>query len=117
MLVLVRAANQSYASIVGNSSLFQFYELRDFHIGGVQSFQLLDVAGPHPRLVERAIIREWMFVASTRPEEDENAEKNKQGPHTSIVAGATRKTGKCAVRDTRAKGQVAKTARMASEKK
>src|SRR5712692_9329357 len=109
MLVLVRAANQSYASIVGNSSLFQSYELRDFHIGGVQSFQLLDVAGPHPRLVERTIIRERMFVASTRPEEDEHTEKHELVPHDSIVARTTRKTGRCAVRGTRAKGQVADT--------
>src|SRR5712692_809794 len=108
-LVLVRAANQSYASIVGNSSLFQSYELRDFHIGGVQSFQLLDVAGPHPRLVERTIIRERMFFASTRPEEDEHTEKHELVPHDSIVARTTRKTGWCAVRGTRAKGQVADT--------
>src|SRR2546427_11868024 len=98
MLVLVRAANQSYASIVGNSSLFQFYELRDFHIGGVQSFQLLDVAGPHPRLVVRAIIRERMFVAATRPEEDAKAHENKQGPHTFSGAGATSQAAQSAAR-------------------
>jgi hypothetical protein len=38
MLALVRAGNQGYASIVTNSGVLQLYELRDFHIRGVQRF-------------------------------------------------------------------------------
>src|SRR5437773_11573406 len=57
-----------------------------------------------------------MFVASAGPEEEHKPEKHELRPHDSIVAGITRKTGKCAVRDTRTKGQV-KTARMASGKR
>ena len=98
MPVLVRAANQSYATIIGNSRLFYFYELPHFHVGRVQGFQLLDVAGPHPRLIKRAIVRERMFVASARPEEEHKPEKHELGPHDSIVAGITRKAGKCALR-------------------
>jgi len=68
-------------------------------------------------LVERAIIRERMFVASARPEEDRKPEKHELGPHDSIVAGITSKAGKCAVRDTRTKGQGAETERIAKGKK
>src|SRR5258708_4745520 len=103
MLMLVRAGNQSYASIVTDPGLLQLHELRDFRIGSVQRFELLDAAGPHPCLVERTIIREQMLIASARPEEDQHPEKNKFRPHNSIVSGATGKDRKCAVRDTRRK--------------
>jgi hypothetical protein len=49
-----------------------------------------------------------MLIASADPEKDENPEKHELVPHDSIVAGATLKPGNCAVRDTRAKGQVEK---------
>jgi len=97
--------------------LFKFYELPNFHVGGVQGFQLLNVAGPHPRLVERAIIRERMFVASARPEEDYKPEKHELRPHDFIVAGITWKAGKCAVRDTRTEGQGTENERIARKKK
>jgi hypothetical protein len=95
--------NQSHASIVTDPGLLQLYELRDFHIRGVQLFELLDVAGPHPHLVEGTVIRERMLVAPARPEEDEHTEKHELVPHDSIVSGATGKARKCAVRDTRRK--------------
>jgi len=38
VLALVRAGNQGYASIVTNPGVLQLYELRDFHIRGVQRF-------------------------------------------------------------------------------
>src|SRR6266568_6502351 len=112
VLAYVRFGNQRYASIVTDARLLQLYELRDFHIRSVQCLELLDVAGPHPRLVERTIVREQMLVASADPEEDENPEKHELVPHNSIVTAATRKPGNCAVRDTRAKGQVAETGRL-----
>src|SRR5207302_4339201 len=116
VLVLVCVGNQSDTSVVRNSGLFQFYELRDFIIGGVQLFEIFDVAGPHPRLIERTIIRERMLIASARPEEDYQPEKHELTPHDFIVSGATGRTGKGAVRDTRAKGQVTITGRMAKKK-
>src|SRR5258708_36856509 len=60
-------------------------------------------AGPEPRLVERMIIRERMLVAPVHPEEDEHTEKHELGTHDSIVSGATGRTRRCAVRDTRRK--------------
>src|SRR5258708_6336683 len=108
MLALVRAGNQGYASIVSNPGLLQLYELRDLHIGGVQGFELLDVAGPHPRLIEGTIIRERMLVAPAHPEEEEHAESNKSVPHSSIVSGAKGKDRKCALRDTRRKDRWAR---------
>src|SRR6266852_9946738 len=103
MLALVRVGYQSNASIVTDPGLFQPYELRDFQIRGVQSFELLDAAGPHPHLVEGTIIRERMLVAPAHPEEDEHTEKHELVPHDSIVSGATGKARRCAVRDTRRK--------------
>src|SRR5229473_2483877 len=88
MLALVRVGYQSNASIVTDPGLFQPYELRDFQIRSVQSFELLDAAGPHPRLVERTIIREQMLVAPAHPEEDEHTEKHELVPHVSIVSVA-----------------------------
>src|SRR5256885_3386723 len=54
---------------------------------------------------------------SARPEEDRKPEKHELGPHDSIVAGITSKAGKCAVRDTRTKGQGAETERIAKGKR
>ena len=115
--MLARVSNQSYASVIREAGLFQLYELRHFVIGNVQFFEFFNAAGPHPRLVERTIIRERMLIASARPEEEHQPEKHELVPHDSIVSGAMEKAGKCAVRDTRAKGQGAKTARMAHGKK
>ena len=114
MLALVRVGYQGQASIVADPRLLQLYQLRDFDIRSVQLFQLFDVAGPHPRLIEGTIIRERVFIASADPEEGERAEKHEFVPHASIVSGATGKEGKCVVQDTRAKGQVAKTGQRAN---
>src|SRR6266852_3158647 len=84
MLALVRVGYQSNASIVTDLGLFQPYELRDFQIRSVQSFELLDAAGPHPCLVERTIISEQMLVAPAHPEEDEHTEKHELVPHVSL---------------------------------
>ena len=86
MLVLVRVGNQCYATIIRDAGLFQPYELRYFVIGSVQFFELFSVAGPHPRLIERAIIRERMLIASARPEEEHQPEKHELVPHDSIVS-------------------------------
>src|SRR5580704_13859089 len=88
MLAQVRAGNQSYAGIIADPGLFQLHELRNFQIRGAQLFQLLDVARPHPRLVEGTIIRERMLIAAADTEEEKRAEKNDLVPHSSIVAGA-----------------------------
>src|SRR5260370_40821962 len=98
---LVGLGKQSHESNVTHPGLFQLYELRAFHIRGVQLFELLDVAGPHPRLVEGTIIRERMLVATTHPEEDEHTEKHELVPHDSIVSGATWKGRSGAVGATR----------------
>jgi hypothetical protein len=109
MLVLVRVGNQGHATIIRDAGLFQLYEVRHFVIGSVQPFELFGAAGPHPRLIERTIIRERMLVASARPEEEHQPEKHELVPHASIVTRADGSAGKCALRDTRPKGQVGKT--------
>ncbi len=108
MLVLVRVGNQSHAAVVRDAGLFQLYKLRHFVIGSVQLFELFSVAGPHPCLIERTIIRERMLIASARPEEEHQPEKHELVPHDSIVSGTDRWIGKCALRDTRPEGQVNK---------
>src|SRR5207249_11704339 len=100
MLVPVCVGNQSHASIVRDPGLFQFHEVPDFIIGGVQFFQVFDVAGPHARLIERTIIRERMLIASARPEEDYQPEKHDLTPHGSILWGQMEKARRCTVRDT-----------------
>src|SRR5204862_8284217 len=96
MLVPVCVGNQSHASIVRDPGLFQFHEVPDFIIGGVQFFQVFDVAGPHARLIERTIIRERMLIASARTEEDYQPEKHELTPHDSILSGTTVRAGNCA---------------------
>ncbi len=117
VLALVRAGNQSYASIVTDPGLLQLYKLRDFRVRSVQRFELLDAAGPHPRLVERTIIREQVLLAPAHPEEDEHTEKHELVPHDSILSRADGAKAKCVVRDTRAKGQVGKTVQTANGEK
>ena len=117
MLAQVCLGNQSYASVVTDPGLLQLYELRDLHIRGVQGFELLDVAGPHPQLIEGPIIRERMLVAPTHPDEDEHTEKHKLVPHDTILSGPGGAEARCVVRDTPAKVQGAKTGPMANGKK
>jgi len=105
MLALVRVGNQSYATIIRDAGLFQLYEVRHFIVGSVQLFELFRAAGPHPRLIEGTIIRERMLIASARPEEEHQPEKHELVPHDSIVSRAAGSAGKCALRDTRPKGQ------------
>jgi len=115
MLVLVRVGDQSDARIVADAALLQPDELLNLGVRGVQFFELLDGAGPHARLIEGAIIRERMLVASARTEEDKHAEKHELVPHDSILAGAAGAAARCAVGDTRAKGQVARAAPLVNE--
>src|SRR5207245_8052672 len=75
VLAHVRFGNQSYTSIVAEARLLHFYELSDFRVRSIQGFELLDVAGPHPCLIERTIIREQMLIASTDPQEHRSDEK------------------------------------------
>jgi hypothetical protein len=49
-----------------------------------------------------------MLIASARPEEEHQPEKHELVPHDSIVSRADGSAGKCALRDTRPKGQVQK---------
>src|SRR5258708_22585375 len=57
-----------------------------------------------------------MLIASAHTEEDDDPEKHELMPHDSIVSAAMGKARRCVVRDTRAKGQVARTGRMANGK-
>src|SRR5438045_8501159 len=98
MLAQVCLGNQSYASVVTDPGLLQLYELRDFHIRGVQGFELLDVAVLHPQLIEGPIIRERMLVAPTRRDEDEHAEKHKLVPDDIILWGQAGGDGRCGFR-------------------
>src|SRR5437763_17022546 len=113
MLPQVCLGNQSYASVVTDPSLLQLYELRDFHIRGVQGFELLDVAGPHPHLIEGPIIRERMLVASTHPQEHEHAEKHELVPNDTILSGPGGEEARGVVRDTTATVHGATAGRMA----
>jgi hypothetical protein len=82
--------------------------LRHFVVGSVQLFELFRAAGPHPRLIERTIIRERMLIASARPEEEHQPEKRELVAHDSIVSAPEGISWKVCFQDTRPKGQDAK---------
>jgi hypothetical protein len=102
MLPLVRRGDQGHASVVAQASLLDLNQLRDFGVRGIQFFELLEAAGPHAGLVERAIIRQDMFLAAGR-QEDEHTEKQSARLHISILASGKQNAVACAVGDTGAK--------------
>jgi hypothetical protein len=81
MAVFVRRRNQGDASVIAQLGLLGFDQLGDLGIGGVQSFELLETAGPHASLVQRPIVRQRMRMATTR-EEDTSTEKHNSRLHT-----------------------------------
>ena len=74
MLPLMRGGNKSHASIVAEPGLLDLDQLCDFGIGGIQRFELFEAAGPHAGLIERAVVRQNMLLA-TASEKDTYTEK------------------------------------------
>jgi hypothetical protein len=72
-LVNVRGTHQLHASVIGDSCVLHLDDLRDFQVRDIEPFELLDVAGKHPRLVQRTIVRQGMLMAARR--QDAYAEK------------------------------------------
>src|SRR5882757_7255651 len=101
MLPFVRGGDQGHASVIAQASLLDLDELRDLGIRSIQFLQFLEAAGPHARLVEGAIIRQDMLLATRQ--EDEHTEKQSARLHLSILAGGKVGARPCAVGDTGAK--------------
>jgi len=108
VLVRMSSGDEGDAGVIGCAGLLELDELGYFLVRGVQRFELLDAAGPHPGPIERPIVGKNVLLASAR-EEDTRTEKQNPMPlaHDFIVAGARMRTGKCAVGDTRRKDRVA----------
>ena len=66
MFANMGSADQVDASVIAEASVLQFDDLGDFRVRDIEPFQLLDVAGEHPRLVQRTIGREGMLMAACR---------------------------------------------------
>jgi hypothetical protein len=94
-LANMRVADEFDASVVADPRVLQFYNLSDFGIRDVQAFELLDIARPHPRLFQGAIVRQRMAVA-TGHQEHAHTEKQSSQPHDSIVMKAKEERRNCA---------------------
>jgi len=95
MLVDVRGADQFDATVIAKARVLQFNNLSDFLVGNIEPLELLDVAGEHPGLVQRTIIREGMLMAACR-REDAHSEKQSLVPHNYIVGAGKREMRMCA---------------------
>lgn len=73
-LVNVRGAHQLHASVIADLCVLQLDDLRDFQVRDIEPLELLDVAGKHPCLVQRTIVREGMLMTANR-RQDAHAEK------------------------------------------
>jgi hypothetical protein len=116
VLMRMSSADEGDAGVIGHASLLELYELGHFLVRGVQRFELLDIAGPHPGPIQRPVVGQNVLLASAR-EEDTRTEKQDPMPfaHEFIVTGTRRRTGKCAVGDTRRKDRVALARQDAAE--
>jgi hypothetical protein len=94
-LVNVRGAHQLHTSVIADSCVLHLDDLSDLQVRDIEPFKLLYVAGKHPRLVQRTIVREGMLVASHRGE-DPHTEKQSLVPHIYIVEAGKRQTRACA---------------------
>jgi len=72
--VNVRGAHQLHAGVIADSRVLHLDDLRDFQVRDIEPFELLDVAGKHPRLIQRTIVREGMLMAANR-RQDADAKK------------------------------------------
>jgi hypothetical protein len=95
MLVNVRGADQLHASVIAEPCVLRLDDLGDFLVRHIEGFELLNIAGKHPRLVERTVVGEGMLVAAHR-QQDAHTEKQSLGPHIYIVGAGKRETGECA---------------------
>jgi len=95
MLVNVRGADQLDASIIADPRVLQLDDLGDFLVGRIEPLELLNSAGPHPRLVQRTEVREEMLITA-RQSEGAHTEKQSLVPHTYSVGGGKREAEGCA---------------------
>ena len=102
MLLCVRGGKQRDAGVIPQATLFELHHLRDFRVRGVKGLKLLDAAGKHSRLIERAVIRERMLLAAAGKDQRKTEEQDARS-HTFIVSAAMKLTRGCAVGDTRRK--------------
>src|SRR6516162_1874666 len=84
MLMIVRHLEQRKAEIIGSARLLQFRELRDFLVVDIQFLELVERGGPHARLVEQAVIRLFMFLASGKKQKQHSTEEERLS-HTLIL--------------------------------
>lgn len=94
-LVEMRGTDKLDACIVADSRMLECDDLSDFRIRDVQRFQLLNIAGPHPRLIQRTKVRKGMLV-TTRRQQDTRTEKQSLVPHCSILEKAKQEAEACA---------------------
>ena len=105
MMVRAGCGNQRDAGVVGDAGMLEADQLLDFGVRNVERLELLDGGRAHPGLIERAIVRERVLMA-TAGQEQRNAESQVTVPHTLIVGVASKRTLQCAVGDTRRKDRV-----------
>ena len=95
MLVNVRGADQLDASIIADPRVLQLDHLGDFLVRGIEPLELLNIAGEHPRLVKRTIVREGMLITACHCE-GAHTDKQTLVPHTYSVGGGKREARGCA---------------------
>jgi hypothetical protein len=94
-LVNVRGAHQLHASVIADPCVLHLDDLSDFQVRDIEPFELLDIAGKHPGLVERTVVREGMLMAACCCK-DAHTEKQSLVPHIYIVGVGKRETRTCA---------------------
>src|SRR6202011_5132556 len=97
--------NQRDAGVVGDAGMLEADQLLDFGVRNVERLELLGGGRAHPGLIERAIVRERVLMA-TAGQEQRNAESQVTVLHILIVGVASKRTLQCAVGDTRRKDRV-----------
>jgi hypothetical protein len=95
MLANVRGADQLDASIIADPRVLQLDDLGDFLVGRIEPLELLNSAGPHPRLVQRTEVREEMLITACQSE-GAHTEKQSLVPHAYSVEGGKREAEGCA---------------------
>src|SRR5580658_1646388 len=66
--------------------MLQLGELGNLQVTGLEGFHFVQSGRPHSGLIEGAVIRKGMLLA-TRQQKSTHTEKQGRGPHSSIVSG------------------------------
>ena len=95
MFANVRSADHLDASVIADPRVLQLNYLSDFLVRGIEPFELLNIAGEHPRLVQRTVVRKRVLVTACHSE-GAHTEKQSLVPHIHIVGGGKLETAACA---------------------